>query len=296
MALLENVRERRWADLIALLPLAPPYEVDVSDASICSETWIENHLDSLGHAGHAVVSVPGKFQSYIHDCMLMYLKAEHVSQSAFSSFARGRATWSLVDVHHASLLHAKALIGFFGLHITSFRKKSYLIDYFPQQGSKDHQKKFAKEYGGAVDPARILKWTSDQVQQKDVWNILIRILTVCGFPDSRNSTMQFLRECKPGTHSPERNRILYELAHWTFIDDIVYASSNLMLSRELASNLDADDDYFGDIRFFEGLRDISRSMAFDLCSKFFISDVSFGDLRFLPDACFRCVQSEAASP
>jgi hypothetical protein len=61
----------------------------------------------------------------------------------------------------------------------------------------------------------------------------------------------------------------------------VHPSSNLKLSRELTSNLDIDDDYFSDILFFEGLRALSRSMAFDVCSKFFISDVSFGRRKAL---------------
>lgn len=290
MALLNNVRERQWSALLASLPLAPPYQVDVSDASLCAETWLENYVDAIGDAGHEVISLPGGFQSYIHDSMLLYMKAEHVSLVAISAFAEGRSTWSLVDVHHASLLHAKAITAFFGVHITSYRKKSYLVDYFPQYGSKDHRRKFAKDYSDHVDPVRLMKWTSDQVQQKDIWGILTRILTVCAFPDSRNSGLQFLRESKLGTHSPERNRILYELCHWTFIDDLVRPSSSLNFVRELKSNLDASDDYYSDVLIFERLRELARSMAFDLCTKFFISDLRFGDFKEMPDNCFRCGQ------
>lgn len=288
MALLENIRERQWGGLLSALPFAAPYQVNVSDFSLCSESWLENHVEDIGHSGHEVISLPGSFQSYIHDSMMLYMKAEHVSLTALRSFTEGRSTWSLVDVHHASLLHAKVIAAFFGLHVSSFRRKSYLIDYFPHVGSKDHRKKFAKEYATFVDPVRILKWSSDQVQQKDIWSILSRVISVCGFPDSRNSRMQFLREQKLGNHSPERNRIIYELAHWTFIDDLILPSSNLAFSRELRSNLDAEEDYFGDIAIFEGLRGISRSMAFDLCSKFFISDIRFGNIQGFPDACFRC--------
>ncbi len=133
-----------------------------------------------------------------------------------------------------------------------------------------------------------MKWASDHVEQKDIWKILTRIISVCGFPDSRNSTMQRLKDRKLGTHSPERNRILYELAHWTFIDDLVSPSSNLAFKKEMRFNLDAVDDYYGDIAIFEGLREISKSMAFDLCAKFFISDARFGNIQQFPDGCFRC--------
>lgn len=288
MALIGNVRERQWSNVIGLLPLTPPYSVNVTDHSVSAESWIENYIDDVGHGGHTIISLPGGFQSYIHDSMLQYMKAEHVSMTALNAYSAGRATWSLVDVHHASLLHAKAIAAFFGLHVASFRKKSYIIDYFPQFGSKDHKRRFAKDYADYVEPVRLMKWTSDQVQQKDIWSIFARIAEICSFPDSRNSLLQFLRERKLGAHSPERNRVLYELAHWTFMDDLVQPSSNMNFVRTLKTDLDATDDYYSDVSIFERLRELSRSLAFDLSTKFFISDIRFGDIRSLPDSCFRC--------
>ena len=237
MPLTDNIRARTWSAIFSQLPLSQPYQVDVSDESLCSETWMVNYADSIGPSNHEVFSAPAKSQPYVHDSIFLFLKAEHAAREALLSFHSGRGTWALMDAHHASLLYAKTVCAFFGVHILTYRNRSYVIDYFPEVGAETQRRAFRKKYINIADPIRVMRWRSDLIAQRELWEIFLRIVAVCSFNDSRDSNFELLRQQGLGSHKPERNKILYWLGHWTFPDDILYPSMNLEFCRELRGTL-----------------------------------------------------------
>lgn len=230
MTYLQNIRLRTWNDLLANISVSPPYQIDCEDDTNSAIHWIEQALPLSND--QRVFSFPEKQLAYICDSIFLFLKARHVGNRVCELFGSGRSTWALVDVHHASLLFAKSICGFFGVHIYSLKGKSYILDYFPEFGSLDHRKGFSREYRAIAEPAR-LSGHRGNFEQKDIWEMMRRVIEVCSYPDERNAYFEFLRNGSLGSHAPIRNKILYDLREWTFFDDLVFASSDLKFRGEL---------------------------------------------------------------
>jgi hypothetical protein len=153
------------------------------------------------------------------DLSVAVSKSAYLLRCAGNCLVSGQPTWASVDAYHFSLLGCRALLSLLGVHVVEVSGTQCVLDIFPEGAKPQVVKKFRRQHRGMSYPATLICRTrGTQIQQHDMWTILLRVLRVTSFPSAIMDDIETVLELKEG-FSRARNDVMYGNEVWLYEED-----------------------------------------------------------------------------
>ncbi|NKL95954.1 hypothetical protein [Rhizobium leguminosarum] len=181
--------------------------------------FIEASWESIEAESNRILNFPGRDANFTQDTLICATKFYHVLESVRSHVARGAMTWSFVDAYHAALVSTRLLGALYGIFSYTVKGRTILMDYRPELGSVDEERRFQKAYRDVAEPTRILKPVT-QLSQKDSWSLCVRLANIT--PEVEGVDWPAVKRVKTVAAdkvSSFRNGILYDAVAWGNLND-----------------------------------------------------------------------------
>lgn len=202
-------------DLIVESPFAFDVAQDVSEVrEFLGENW-----GGLGDETDYILTLPGRDVNLVRDIFIAAAKFYHIVECVRSHIARGAMTWAIVESYHASLVGARLASALYGILSYGVNGRTVVVDFRPEFGSPDEMKSFTRRFGTVDTPIRILRPITKQLQQSDVWSLIVRLCNITSCPPESEEDVRALRIAAGEKVSAFRNEILYDSVAWCWSDD-----------------------------------------------------------------------------
>ena len=208
-----------------------------------------------------VLEIPDKRGMFVSEVLYAFSKFFHVLACTNQLSSTGALTWSAVESYHSTLFGAKAFLASFGILTYSTRGATVLVDFWPEFGRREHEKKFRKEFGASGDFVRLMSPNS-LLQQKQLWEGVQRLCRVGTSDDvdfeGKLNALASLIDTAPWQ---VRHANFYSSESWTWPDDITLPSFDAAVIAERLRNHEETRDLMA-------LLDLVFDMAGTLIPKF----------------------------
>jgi hypothetical protein len=227
-----KVRKRKidvWNDLA----VETPFEYDPSDTdSFFSSFLIEN---PPGHA-ELVLERVDRDRLWASEILITSQKFIHVLRLTSRRAQTGNVTWAATDAHHAVLLGIKCFLATIGVGICQGHNRVHLVDFRPELGTPQDEKKFRRQNKGVTNPLRVLTPTPKNLEQRHLFDAFNRLLKILVTDTARENLFEAANSLKLGTHQSERNRLLYHSDYWHWWGDLTWPTIDLGMEKEIGKN------------------------------------------------------------
>lgn len=217
----QQIRRRSAADVRSDLDVTAPFLFDVQGQESDLPGYLDAQWSNLGASENSIISLPGRDMNLVRDTLMAATRFYHVIDCARTQVRRGAMTWAMVDSYHASLLGAKAMFALYGVFAYGVRNRTVLVDFRPELGSVDDEKKFRKANKGVENPIRVLIPKVKYLEQQDAWALLTRL---CNITQTKPEDVDLINRIKDGASLPLsafRNATLYDSVAWQWPSDLV---------------------------------------------------------------------------
>ncbi|MCZ7927294.1 hypothetical protein [Agrobacterium pusense] len=196
-----------------------PFSFDPITSKSEVPDFLDDSWESIEGENARILNFPGRDANLVQDTLICATKFYHVLNSVRSHIARGAMTWAFVDAYHAALVSTRLLGALYGVFSYTVRGRTILVDYRPEFGSVDDEKKFLKANRDVKEPTRIMKPVA-QLSQKDSWALCVRLANITPEVDGVDwAAVQRMKALAADKVSSFRNGILYDAVAWGKLDD-----------------------------------------------------------------------------